>query len=237
MHAQELINLNQSKTMQGFATSRVIFIKKKTMNAMKQYFLLLAAALLLAACSIDDDDSSIATNPYQENQGETNRVPLATYEADWVIDRKVTDHTTMKYDGHIQISHFPNRELLKWKDRMVDSSGKDGADGIEFDIDINDGKTDASIAFDNTGNTTQQLYFESTTLTSYQIDMDGTPYTVHLDSRDGSPTAVYDQKADRWMITWLLTGITLTDDETGKTESNTFTPVKTMMLVTTKRTE
>ena len=69
---------------------------------MKQYLQLLMAALLLAACSTNDptdDDSTImpANDGYVQNGGVIAK--FGDFEADWVINQEVVDHTTMTYNG------------------------------------------------------------------------------------------------------------------------------------------
>ena len=189
------------------------------MNTMKQYLLLLIAGITLVACSTEESyDDSYAQNAYQ---GEVVGIPYAIYNAEWVINREVIDHTIFEYGGLIHIAHFPNSLLLDWTNEEKETEDR----------------SDNYFDFNKVGNTSQQLYFNSTALSSYLIDINGICHFVHLECQDGSPTAVYDQKADRWMLTWQLTGITLTNIETGQSESHTYSTVKTMMLVTTKRAE
>lgn len=219
LHKDMLIILNQQKAVQDSIPSRVYIGKKKTMKKMRNYLLLLVAVIMLAACSNEESsDDSYAQNAYP---GEVVGIPFATYEAEWVINRNVVDYTTMTYDGHILITHFPNIKLLNW---------------IYERMDLGDNGTN-SFDFEKVGNSAQQQYFNSVELTSYKIDINGISHTIHLDCQDGSPTAIYDQKADRWMITWQLTGITLTNDETGQSKSSTYPTVNTMILITTKRAE
>lgn len=189
------------------------------MNTMKQYLLLLVAGIMLTACSTEENfDDNYTQNA---NSTEVVGIPYASYNADWVINREVIDHTIFEYGGFIQITHFPNSLLLDWTNEEKETEDR----------------SDNYFDFNKVGNTSQQLYFNSTALSSYQIDINGICHVVHLECQDGSPTAVYDQKADRWMITWQLTGVTLTNSETGQSQSHTYSTVKAMMLVTTKRAE
>ncbi len=212
---------------------------------MKQYLQLLMAALLLAACSTNDptdDDSTImpANDGYVQNGGVIAK--FGDFEADWVINQEVVDHTTMTYNGKLSIRHFPNNYLLKglftklYADDETPQPTTTSDNPLDNDTPVVLDHNSDDIIFSNTGNTTSQAYFDATSATTYQVEIGNNTYEVKLNCVEGGAMAVYEQNNDRWIVTWHLNSITATNTQLNTEYVNQFSPTLTMTLVTTKRT-
>ena len=202
------------------------------------------AALLVAACSTNDpidvgNTTLPASNGYVENG--TATPSFGDFEADWVIDQQIVDHTTMTYNGKLSIHHFPNNYLLKdlfYVCSFDDDPPQTTTNGNPFDnvnLPILDQNSD-DISFSNTGNTTSQSYFDATSATTYQVGINNYTYEVKLNCVEGGAMAVYEQNNDRWVVTWHLNSITATNTQLNTEYVNQYSPTLTMTLVTTKRT-
>ena len=191
---------------------------------MKQYLIVFLTALLAVACTKDDGRDGITQQedtPYNNQNGVENQ---GTYEADWVIDQKVVDHTWISIQGGMVISHFPNAYLLPWvKDTIADVRN--------------------SLAYGATwswaGSASNKYYNSESNINNYyvQIGENKIPYEVKLTCVTGWPTAIYDQRNDQWTVTWRISEVSIQNMVSAMVDYDTwtFTPELTMMLVTTKR--
>ena len=179
-------------------------------------FVFSLSVLLMAACSVGDGDETeaIAMSDY------SSAGQVAVYEADWVIDRQVVDHTQLTLrDMSMTFGHWPDSYLLGGTPLTV-AGGRGG-----------------TIQLSSVGKSALNNYYEvSSGVAPYMLtDSEGNDYQVQLQCEAGGPTAVYEQQADRWTVTWHVTAMVLTNMVTRQKTQYTFNPVLTMMLMTNQR--
>lgn len=192
---------------------------------MKRSIILFLASLFFIACSEDESDDI-------KNLSAQIQI-YYIYDADWIIDRQVVDHTQLYLDItkniNIRADLYPSQYLFAWvKDNRSFNNGSITTIGAM-----------AGNAMDmiNTGNSTNSSYFDYTSNWSkHKVIINGQAFNVTLSHEEGSPTAVYEEIGDKWAVTWKIKAVTLEsvyDPE--KVITHTYQPSFTMMLLTTKR--
>ena len=185
--------------------------------------------LLLASCGGDDNESDKNGLKYSLSDSE-NKI-YAEYEADWVMDQQVIDHTTISFVGDsLQVSHFPNKQLLEWftagdlyYSSHPYSNAFEDVNGIHLEL-------------SKLGNSYNSSYYETLYVdTHYQINYDGYKLDVQIVTQDSRLSAVKDLENDKWSITWKIAKIVVVLVGTSEPCIQTYDPALTLMLITTKR--
>lgn len=207
--------------------------QKSGKNGLFALFILGIGCMLFASCGSDESDDSIETEMFYFSGGGSN-VINAVYEADWILDQQVVDHTTVCFKGDsLLVSHFPNEQLLDWWMKFSGYGYSGYSDKDSYNVaDVNG----ANLGLSNVGNSNNSSYYETLLVnTNYQIFVDNIHFDVHIETQDNRLTAIKDQINDKWSISWQITKISLLSPATTKVMENTFDPPLSLMLVTTKR--
>ena len=194
-------------------------------------FTLAIGGMLLASCGGDDNDDGLSLASNETAYG--MNIISSVYEADWILDQQVVDHTTISFKGDsLQISHFPNEQLLAWMGGGY-VSGYSFSDTHSFEYEEVNG---VNLGLSNVGNSNNSSYYETLLVnTNYQISLYNLiNYDVQIETLNNRLTAVKDQINDKWSISWQITKIILVSPETPKIFENTYDPPLSLMLVTTK---
>ena len=203
-------------------------VEKKGMLVL---FTLAIGGMLLASCGGDDNDDGLSLASNETAYG--MNIISSVYEADWILDQQVVDHTTISFKGDsLQISHFPNEQLLAWMGGGY-GSGYGFSDTHSFEYEEVNG---VNLGLSNVGNSNNSSYYETLLVnTNYQISLYNLiNYDVQIETLNNRLTAVKDQINDKWSISWQITKISLVSPETPKIFENTYDPPLSLMLVTTK---
>ena len=195
-------------------------------------FILGIGCMLFASCGSDDNDDS--TIHAMSNTTDEKNIINSVYEADWILDQQVVDHTTISFkDDSLLVSHFPNEQLLDWWNKSYGYGYSGYSDKDSYNVaDVNG----ANLGLSNVGNSNNSSYYETLLVnTNYQIFVDNIHFDVHIETQDNRLTAIKDQINDKWSISWQITKISLLSPATTKVMENTFDPPLSLMLVTTKR--
>lgn len=195
-------------------------------------FILGIGCMLFASCGSDDNDDS--TIHAMSNTTDEKNIINSVYEADWILDQQVVDHTTISFkDDSLLVSHFPNEQLLDWWMKFSGYCFSGYSDKDSYNVaDVNG----ANLGLSNVGNSNNSSYYETLLVnTNYQIFVDNIHFDVHIETQDNRLTAIKDQINDKWSISWQITKISLLSPATTKVMENTFDPPLSLMLVTTKR--
>lgn len=191
---------------------------------MKQYLIVFLAALLAVACTKDDGQDAMAQQVETPNNNQNGVENQGIYEADWVIDQKVIDHTWISIQGGMVISHFPNAYLLPWVEDTIADVRNSLAYGATWSW---------------AGSASNKYYNSESNINKYYvlIGENKIPYEVKLTCVTGWPTAIYDQRNNQWTVTWRISEVSIQDMVSAMVDYDTwtFTPELNMMLVTTKR--
>ena len=195
-------------------------------------FILGIGCMLFASCGSDDNDDS--TIHAMSNTTDEKNIINSVYEADWILDQQVVDHTTISFkDDSLLVSHFPNEQLLDWWMKFSGYGYSGSSDKDSYNVaDVNG----ANLGLSNVGNSNNSSYYETLLVnTNYQIFVDNIHFDVHIETQDNRLTAIKDQINDKWSISWQITKISLLSPATTKVMENTYNPPLSLMLVTTKR--
>ena len=210
-------------------------IEKKGMLVL---FTLAIGGFLFASCGDDDNDDILNNEMSYSFSSDEKNVINAIYEADWILDQQIVDHTTISFKGDsLLISHFPNEQLLGWLARLDGYAYSGNSGNYSFEYEEVNG---ANLGLSNVGNSNNSFYYETLLVnTSYQITLYNLiNYDVQIETQDNRLTAIKDQINDKWSISWQITKIVLLRLDHGEIigrHEQVYDPPMSLMLVTTKR--
>lgn len=185
-------------------------------------------AVMMTACTTGtDNDSSYYAQDAQIYYA------VAEYDADWVLDNQVIDHTKFTYNSsrdaqsQLEISHFPYLltlmafpEINGTLEPMSEAS--------------------TSIMTNDYAYSSSSLYYSYNQMSeniSYDVELAGTPYTITLKTSYIGQFAFYDIKKDTWSMLLTIHGISRADKQGTVLWEQSIDPAMELLLLTTKRTK